>query len=114
MVKKEKMQEKKLNDYIWSLEGKCDGIVKINEDLIRQYCRFCLMAENISIKIKKDFDDGNFDTIENDMKLYEKFNKLTLGLYKTLKFEQIKDELAKAKDNPFEDLRRQAEEDGDL
>lgn len=114
MVKKEKMQEKKLNDYIWSLQGKCDGIVEINRGLISQYCRFSLMAENISIKIKKEFDSGVYDNIEADTKLYEKFNKLMLQLYKTLKFEQIKDELASYGNNPFLKMMHEMEDDNDL
>lgn len=114
MVKKQKMAEKKLNDYIWSLQGQCDSIVEINRGLISQYCRFYLMAEDISIKIKKEFDDGKYDNIENDTKLYEKFNKLALQLYKTLKFDSIKDELAKYGNNPFTKLVKEAEQDDDL
>ena len=35
---------KELNDYIWSLEGKCEKVSKINAGLILQYCRFMVLS----------------------------------------------------------------------
>ena len=39
---------KKLNNYIWTLQHRCDTINKVNENLIMQYCRFTGLAEEIS------------------------------------------------------------------
>lgn len=113
--KKPITKEKQLNSFIWSLKGKCNGITEINAQLINQYCRFTIMAEDMSIKIRQDFDDGNYEAVEAKTKIYEKMNKLQLNLYKTLRFEQIKDKLAGYGDNPYITLmKEEAEEDGDL
>ena len=39
---------KALNDYIWTLNHKCSSVTQINRELILQYCRFMVMAEEIS------------------------------------------------------------------
>ena len=45
---------KELNDYIWTLEGKCEKVNKINTGLILQYCRFMVLADELSIEIAKN------------------------------------------------------------
>lgn len=102
-----------LSNYIWSLKGKSDSISEINKQLIDQYCRFAVMADEVSVFLEKKMNTLPPDEFDAKMKIYEKLNKTTLGLYKTLKFEQIKDELADY-GNPFLALHQAAERDGDL
>lgn len=85
---------KALAKYIWTLKGKCDSIANINKQLIEQYCRFAVMADETSVNLERDMDDMNGAELANKLDLYKELNKITLSLYKTLKFEQIKDELA--------------------
>lgn len=102
-----------LTEYIWSLKGKCDGIAEINKELINQYAIYAILANELSIKLEKSFDKMPVEEIEAKTKLHERLNKTVLNLYKTLKFEQIKDELADY-GNPFIALSQEADADGDL
>lgn len=102
-----------LYKFIWSLSGKCDGIAKINDNLIWDYSRFSVMASELSLGFQKNIEKMTEDEYDFSMKKYEKFNKIALQLYKTLKFEQIKDELADY-GNPFNKLFQEAEKDGDF
>jgi hypothetical protein len=106
-------QIKKMYDYIWGLKGKCDGIQEINKALIMQFCRFSVLADETSASIEEGFNDVGADMFEDLIKKYEKLNKSMLILYKVLKFEQIKDEIANY-GNPFIELSQEAETDGDL
>lgn len=102
-----------LNNYIWSLKGKADSIAEVNKGLIMQYCRFSVLSDEMSNKLQRELD--KMDEVQFDfcIKKYEKFNKIMLNLYKTLKFEQIKDELADF-GNPYTKLYLEAEQDGDF
>lgn len=102
-----------LNKYIWELKGKCDGISEINKGLILQYCRFAILADETSDNIARNINSLDYATLEEETKKYERFNKITLNLYKVLKFEQIKDELADF-GNPYTKLYKEAEENGDF
>lgn len=53
------------------------------------------------------------DALEDKIKIYERINKLTLNLYKVLKFDEIKDELADY-GNPFTKVFNEAKDDGDF
>ena len=102
-----------LNDYIWSLKGKCDGITDMNKGLILQYCRFAVMSSEMSKKMEKELDAMTEEQFDFCIKKYEKFNKIMLNLYKTLNFSTIKDELADF-GNPYTKLYMEAEQDGDF
>ena len=102
-----------LNDYIWSLKGKCDGITDMNKGLILQYCRFAVMSSEMSKKMEKELDAMTEEQFDFCIKKYEKFNKIMLNLYKTLNFSTIKDELADF-GNPYTKLYLEAEKDGDF
>ena len=57
---------KELNNYIWTLEGKCEKVNKINTGLILQYCRFMVLAEEISVEISKNienYDEAQINTL---------------------------------------------------
>lgn len=114
MQKKSITKENEIKKYIWSLQGKCDGISKMNEKLIDQFCRYCIMAEDMSLKIREDLDNNDFPAMEEKIKIYEKVIKLQLALYKTLRFEQIKDELSAYGGNPFSELMKQEAENDDF
>lgn len=104
---------KQLNTYIWTLKNQCDSIAEINKGLILQYCRFAVLADEVSENIVKNISNIDCATLEDETKKYEKFNKIVLNLYKTLKFDQIKDELADF-GNPYTKLLKEAEENGDF
>ena len=38
----------KMNNYIWSFEGKCEGVNELNRGLITDYCRFTIMANELA------------------------------------------------------------------
>lgn len=112
----DKKRKKAINDlekYIWTQKGKCDGIAPINKGLITQYCRFAVLADECSLEISLRVNSMQPEELEQNLKNYEKFNKIQLQLYKSLKFEQIKDELADF-GNPFTKLFMEAENDGDI
>lgn len=47
---------KKINamyKYIWSLKDRCDSISEINKDLVGQYCRFTVMANEMAEEIQR-------------------------------------------------------------
>lgn len=33
-----------MNNYIWSFEGKCEGVNELNRGLITDYCRFTILS----------------------------------------------------------------------
>lgn len=112
----DRKRKKAINDlekYIWSLKGKCDGIAEVNKGLITQYCRFAVLADECSLDITLGVKKLQPEALDQHLKNYEKFNKITLQLYKVLKFEMIKDELADY-DNPFMKIFKEAEKDGDI
>ena len=111
--KKRKKAINELEKYIWTLKGKCDGITEVNKSLIVQYCRFAVLADECSQDIALRVNSMLPDELDQQLKNYEKFNKITLQLYKVLKFEQIKDELADF-DNPYTKMFKEAEKDGDI
>ena len=98
---------KALNDYIWTLNHKC------NRELILQYCRFMVMAEEISQEIAVAQDDVKITALKNKIILYKEYNKIALNLYKVLRFREIKDELADY-GNPYTRILNEAEKDGDF
>lgn len=102
-----------MNKFIWSQSGKCDGIAEVNKELILQYCRFSILADEVSVTLAKRVNVLSEAELDLELKKYEKFNKIVLNLYKILKFEQIKDELADF-DNPFIKMYKEAEENGDF
>lgn len=102
-----------LNDYVWTLAHKCSSIAQINRELIAQYCRFTVLADEISIDIASRQEEMKMSELENKLALYEKYNKIALNLYKVLKFNEIKDELADY-GNPYTKLLNEAQEDGDF
>lgn len=104
---------KELNDFIWSLKGKCDGITEVNKGLILQYCQFAVLTSEISKKMEKDLDRMTEEQFDFYLKKYEKFNKIMLNLYKTLNLSQIKDKAEDA-NNPYKKLFLEAEKDGDF
>lgn len=104
---------KKLNKYIWSLKHKCDSVAQINADLIMQYCRFVVVSDEVSIEITDGINELSPDDLEAKIKIYERLNKMTLNLYKVLKFDEIKDELADY-GNPFTKIFNEAKDDGDF
>lgn len=104
---------KALNDYIWSLEGKCESICKVNEALILQYCRFMVLADELSIDIGDHIITMDGKEMEAKMSLYEKTQKLALNLYKVLKLDAAQKEL-NMKENPFTKMLRESQKDGDF
>lgn len=104
---------KALNKYIWGLAHRCDSITKINTELILQYCRFTVMAEEVSLDISDRAEEMRSTELKNKIALYERYNKIALNLYKVLKFNEIKDELADY-GNPYTKLLNEAQDDGDF
>ena len=102
-----------LNQYIYSLKDSCDSINDINKDLILQYCRFTVMSNEISLQVQNTLGAEPPEKITVLIDLYKEFNKISVGLYKTLKFDTIKDELKNEK-NPYLTLLQQASGDGDF
>ena len=102
-----------LNQYIYSLKDRCDSINDINKDLILQYCRFTVMSNEISLQVQNTLGAEPPEKITVLIDLYKEFNKISVGLYKTLKFDTIKDELKNEK-NPYLTLLQQASGDGDF
>lgn len=103
----------KMNNYIWSFEGKCEGVNELNRGLITDYCRFTIMANELADELAKNVDNMNDADFDLCMKKYEKTSKSALTLYKILKFEQINPKKVN-KENPFVTLYREAEADGDF
>ena len=104
---------KKLNNYIWTLQHRCDTINKVNENLIMQYCRFTVLAEEISQELTANLDKMDAANVEAHLRRNEQFNKTALGIYKALKFDKIKDEEAD-NGNPFTRMLTEAQNDGDF
>lgn len=104
---------KELNDYIWTLEGKCEKVNKINTGLILQYCRFMVLADELSIEIAEHLEDYDEGKMEFTISKYEKLQKLALNIYKTLKLDAIKSDGDNA-GNPFLQLLQEAQADGDF
>lgn len=104
---------KALNSYIWTLAHKCNSITQINKELILQYCRFMVMADELSLELATKQEQMKITELKNKLFLYEKYNKIALNLYKVLKFEEIKDELADY-GNPYTRLLNEAQKDGDF
>ena len=104
---------KELNNYIWTLEGRCEKINKINSGLIMQYCRFMVLAEEKSVEIANNVDKYTEEEMVTAVSKYEKFQKLALNIYKTLKLDDIKAEVANV-ENPFTKLLTEAMQDGDF
>ena len=104
---------KELNDYIWTLEGKCEKINKINTGLILQYCRFMVLADELSVEISKNVDKHDESQINTLFTKYEKLQRLALNIYKTLKLDDIKSDDG-SKENPFLKLLQEAQTDGDF
>ena len=104
---------KALNDYIWTLNHKCSSVTQINRELILQYCRVMVMAEEISQEIAAAQDDVKITALKNKIILYKEYNKIALNLYKVLRFSEIKDELADY-GNPYTRILNEAEKDGDF
>lgn len=99
----------RLNRYIWEQRDKCDSVTEMNKQLILQYCRFVVLCEQISERlISEDLTPDDADALADN---YIKFQRIVLNLYKTLKFEQIKDELT-TYGNKFTALFKEAENDG--
>lgn len=104
---------KELNDYIWSLDGKCEKITKMNEGLILQYCRFTVITDELSVEITKKIDKLSEKDATQLIEKYEKLQKLSLNIYKTLKLDDIAG-AENSKENPFLKLLRDAQSDGDF
>lgn len=97
--------------YIWSLKDRCDSISEINKELVGQYCRFTVMANEMAEEIQAMLGKESPEKVMSCITLYEKFNKISVTLYKTLKFDTIKDELKDTK-NPFLELAQEAAKNG--
>ena len=114
MAKKSRDKKiKELNDYIWTLEGKCEKVTKINAGLILQYCRFVVVADELSVEITKKIDKLSEKDAAALVEKYEKLQKLALNIYKTLKLDDIADAEG-SKENPFLKLLADAQNDGDF
>ncbi len=103
---------KQLENYIWSLKDKCDTVNTINEQMIQQYCRFMVLAEEVSRQLVDDKETLSQNAVENLVKQYQQFHKISLNLYKILKFDTINEELTAAS-SPFAALLKE-EDDGDF
>lgn len=104
---------KELNDYIWTLEGKCEKVTKINTGLILQYCRFMVLTDEISVDLANNIDKYDDDKVALLIAKYERLQKLALNIYKTLKLDAIKSDGDNA-GNPFLQLLQEAQTDGDF
>jgi hypothetical protein len=104
---------KELNDYIWTLEGKCEKVNKINTGLILQYCRFMVLTDELSVDIASNIEKYDDEQITQMIAKYEKLQKLALNIYKTLKLDDIKSDGDNA-GNPFMKLLQEAQSDGDF
>ena len=104
---------KELNDYIWTLEGKCEKVTKINTGLILQYCRFMVLMDEITVDLAMNIDKYDDDKVTQMVGKYEKLQKLALAIYKTLKLDNIQAEDS-SKENPFVKLLNEAQVDGDI
>jgi hypothetical protein len=104
---------KELNDYIWTLEGKCEKVNKINTGLILQYCRFMVLTDELSVDIASNIEKYDDEQITQMIAKYEKLQKLALNIYKTLKLDDIKSDGDNA-GNPFMKLLQEAQADGDF
>ena len=104
---------KELNDYIWTLEGKCEKVNKINTGLILQYCRFMVLTDELSVDIASNIEKYDDEQIAQKIAKYEKLQKLALNIYKTLKLDDIKSDGDNA-GNPFMKLLQEAQSDGDF
>lgn len=102
-----------LYNFIFSLKDKCDSINDINKDLIMQYSRFTVLASEMSRDIQDGLDKLDDKTMDSRIALYKEFNKISVGLYKTLKFDNLKDDLKDDK-NPYLALMKEAADDDDL
>ena len=104
---------KELNDYIWTLEGKCEKVTKINTGLILQYCRFMVLTDEISVDLANNIDKYDEEKVAQLIAKYERLQKLALNIYKTLKLDSIQAEDS-SKENPFVKLLNEAQADGDI
>lgn len=91
-----------LEELIWSEKEQCESVCEINRGLISQYCRFAVMADELSIDIEKGMRDGTETQsgIIGKLDIYEKLSKQVLSLFKMLGLNSIKDKLAQ-KRNQF-------------
>lgn len=91
-----------LEELIWSEKEQCESVCEINRGLISQYCRFAVMADELSIDIEKGMRDGTETQsgIMGKLDIYEKLSKQVLSLFKMLGLNSIKDKLAQ-KRNQF-------------
>ena len=93
------------------LKDHCDSISDIYMYLVGQYCRFTVMANEMAEEIQAMLGKESPEKVMSCITLYEKFNKISVTLYKTLKFDTIKDELKDTK-NPFLELAQEAAKNG--
>ncbi len=100
-----------LYQFIYSLKNKCDSINDVNKDLILQYCRFTIMSNEVSKEIQDGLGVKKPEELATLIGLYKEFNKIAIALYKTLKFDSIKEEL-KADKNPYFELLEDARKNG--
>lgn len=104
---------KALNEYVWTLKNRNENICELNKDLIMQYCRFCVLAEEMSVKIQKfklADDASNLAVGDAQLAMYAKYNKFMIQLYKTLKLDSVKNDLSNFK-NPFLELLQEENDD---
>lgn len=104
---------KALNEYIWTLKERNENICELNKDIILQYCRFAVLAEEMSVKIQKfklKEDASNIQVADAQLSLYAKYNKFMIQLYKTLKLDSVKNDLKNFK-NPYMELLKENDED---
>ncbi len=114
MAKKSRDKKiKELNDYIWTLEGKCEKVTRINADLILQYCRFTAIADELSVEISKSIDKLPEKDAAQLIEKYERIQKLALNIYKTLKLDAVAADEG-SKENPFAKLLKDSQDDGDF
>lgn len=114
MAKKSRDKKiKELNDYIWTLKGKCEKVTQINAGLILQYCRFTVITDELSVEITKKIDKLPEKEANQLIEKYEKLQKMALNIYKTLKLDDIA-EADGSKENPFLKLLADAQNDGDF
>lgn len=104
---------KALNDYIWSLKGKCPMVTEINRSLIMQFCRFEVLANDISKNLQDNMEDLDPLEVKSMLESYESINKIVLQLYKTLQFATIKDESADM-GNKFTRMFNESLKEGDF
>lgn len=88
-------------------------VTEINRNLIMQFCRFEVLANDISENLQDNMEDLDPLEVKSMLESYESINKIVLQLYKTLQFATIKDESADM-GNKFTRMFNESLKEGDF